>query len=262
MGAALAYAIGAPLFKAFLIFTSVGIGMALPYVILSTWPALLKLLPRPGPWMLLLKQFLSFPMFATTLWLTWVLGIQVGMPSVFLLLMSFIIVALGLWIYGAVNSRLARHVLAPCILLLGIIAPLRLLPYMKQIVQTSKASDKSDLLWESYSPQRLEELRHAGRPVYLDFTAAWCITCQTNKLLTFSSAELLDEFRRRNIALLKGDWTNEDEQVTAALKSYGRSGVPLNVYYPPGKDSEKIILPTLLTAGIVLETIKQAEIAR
>jgi thiol:disulfide interchange protein DsbD len=264
MGSALGFALSQPAAGALMIFAGLGIGMAVPYVLLSFFPQLGRYLPKPGAWMESFKQWMAFPLFATVIWLLWVLGLQVDIGGVTALLVALLAIAMAAWIYGRWGSPsravsvqwIARG--AALILVLGGLAYAR---ENLQIAETEGQSgavktDAYGQVWEPYSPERIEALRAEGRPIYIDFTAAWCATCQVNKRLVFGSEEVRAKIKELNMALVKGDWTRRDPVITKALESFDRAGVPLNVLYGKGPDARPKVLPEVLTAGIVLEAFK------
>jgi thiol:disulfide interchange protein DsbD len=258
MGAALGFALARPALHGLAVFTTLGLGMAFPYVALSASPALLRRLPRPGPWMESLKQFLAFPLFATVVWLLWVFGRQTGVDGASLLLLALTFLGLAAWILGrwSAPSRarpgrraVARATATLILLLAGGLA----------WAGSQKLSDEPAVRlgseWQPFSPARVEALRSEGRPVFVDFTAAWCLTCQVNERVTLADAAVKEAFRARDIALLKADWTTRDPEITAALRSFGRSGVPLYVLYSPQPGLPPRILPEILSVGIVLDAL-------
>ncbi|HWA28379.1 MAG TPA: thioredoxin family protein [Lacunisphaera sp.] len=249
----LAPALGAALalsaVQSILVFTAIGLGLSAPYLLLSAFPAAIKLLPRPGAWMETFKQFMAFPLYATVGWLFWVLAGQTKDDDYALLFLIFglVLVAMAAWVYGRFAKPAGRVVAA--LLLVGGIA----LGWPKSPAPVS-ANAGYAVKWEHWSPKALAAARAAGRTVYVDFTARWCATCQTNKAAVFSSRDVLAEFGKRNVLLLKGDWTSKDPAITAELAKWGRSAVPFNLIYAPGQ-SDPIILPELLTPGRVLDAL-------
>ncbi len=233
--------------ESFLIFSTIAVGLSLPYLTLSVFPSLIRLLPRPGAWMESFKQAMAFPLYGTVAYLVWVLAGQLEDAQLLNLLLGLVLVAFALWDYG-------RHVQAsrkagwfaklrvPLVVLLGL------------WIAWPGASTPKELQWEPWSAKRLEELRKEGRVVYVDFTARWCATCQTNKKVVFGSAETRALFQSRKVALLKADWTNSDPLITAELARWNRSAVPFNLVYLPGVNEPRI-LPELLTPGIVREAL-------
>jgi len=199
MGTALGFAVTRPPLEALAVFTALGMGMAWPYAALTASPRFLKLLPKPGPWMLTLKKVFGAALLATAFWLVWVFA-RLTLPSPF-----------------------------------------------------------EQGMWEPFTPSRVEQLRGEGRPVFVDFTADWCLSCQVNERFALRDARVVRRFLERNVAALRADWTRRDPGVTRALESFGRTGVPLYVYYPPGASNRPIVLPALLTPGIVLDAINNKE---
>jgi thiol:disulfide interchange protein/DsbC/DsbD-like thiol-disulfide interchange protein len=257
MGAALGFAItqSAPLAMA--VFTALALGMAAPYLILSFSPKLVGRLPKPGNWMVSLKQALAFPLYLTVVWLVWVLGRQVGVDAIARLLIGMTLLGAGLWAYGRWNEtatsrvRLIARAFAVLLALAGIA-----LGWPQQ-----SGSQESNLAttaghWQPWSPEAVAAVRDQGQAVFVDFTAAWCVTCQANKRLVLNRDDVQARFRERGIVTMVADWTNRDPQISLALESLGRSGVPVYALYPPG-DGAPILLPELLTVQIVLDAIDQ-----
>lgn len=261
MGAALGYAfVSATKTQAFLIFLSMGIGMALPYVLLASSPKLTAWLPRPGAWMETFKQVMAFPMFATVIWLVWVFSLQTGSDGTVLMLTALLVLSIGLWAYGrwstAIHKSSTRWAATFAMVIFAIASVMvttrgaaQRLPADEKVTATSKGG------WEPYSAARVEELRASGKPVFIDFTAAWCLSCQVNKKLVLTKPENEKAFADRGVALVRADWTNEDPEITKALASFGRSGVPLYVLYQPGAAQPKI-LPEVLTSDILMDALK------
>ncbi|MEM1127470.1 MAG: thioredoxin family protein [Bacteroidota bacterium] len=258
MGAALGVALTMPAWQSLVVFTALGAGMAAPYVLLSMAPRLIDRLPRPGPWMETLKQGLAFPMFATTVWLVWVFGQQAGIDGVAFLLLACLVLGVAGWTLGRWNPvRTGGRVLVPrtaaAVGLVGAVALGLMGAQASPATSMASASAGADV-WQPWSQERVEALRAEGRPVFIDFTAAWCLTCQVNKRTTLRTETIQDAFADRNVALLEADWTNEDPAITTALESFGRSGVPLYVLYP-GDGSDPVLLPEILTTSIVLNAL-------
>ncbi|MEW6278754.1 MAG: thioredoxin family protein [Candidatus Eremiobacterota bacterium] len=239
MGGALGYALAAPPLQSMLIFTSLGLGMAAPYMILSSTPALLRFVPRPGAWMESFKQFLAFPMLATTAGLTWVLAQQCGHDAVTLFLFGLVALGMAAWAYGRWGNSLAQRTkrLGLGFASLMLVAGCTMTFGSATLVAESKTpSDKprEGIVWEAWSPERVEAARAEGKPVFVDFTAAWCLICQSNERFVLSRPDVTKAFQDGGVLMLKADWTNKDETIAAGLAEFGRVGVPLYVFYPPG----------------------------
>ena len=258
MGAALGYAITQPAFVALSVFAALGVGMATPYVLLTLFPALLAKLPRPGRWMELFKQFMAFPMFATCVWLLWVLAQQVDAGGVALALGLLVTVGFTLWALGLSQrgTRVFRWVAAGG----GVLAALTFTPIATSEALAPGARSTADSGWIDYSPEKLAQLRGEGRPVFVDFTAAWCVTCQVNKRVALRADNVKTRFSADNIVLMRADWTNRDERITQALAQFGRNGVPLYVLYD--RKGDATVLPELLTEGIVLAALDKVKESR
>ena len=266
MGSALGFSLSQPAGTAMLIFTFLGLGMAAPYLVFSAFPALLKILPRPGRWMETLKQVMGFLLLATVIWLSWVLGIQAGSNAVAALLITLLLLGLAAWIYGrwgtiAENTR--RRVIASLAALIliagGVGFGLVTVGLSTPNSNLSAVTKTGSITWESFSPEKVEQLQAAGRAVFIDFTAAWCLSCQVNEQVAFGSSEVREKFAELGIAALKADWTRRDETITRALAEFGRNSVPLYVLFGPGNKHDPIILPEILTPGLVLEALSKIE---
>ncbi len=258
MGAALGYATTLAWPEALAVILTLGLGLALPFVALSLSPTLARRLPRPGPWMEGLKQFLAFPMFATAAWLVWVLSVQVGPPGVAAVLAGLVLLALGLWTWERTRNRSGRW----RALGLGVAwAALGLALYLGLTMRTTPPHAGSEsggrtvvLAAEAFSPDRLAEALGEGRPVLVNMTAAWCITCLVNERVALERPAVAEAMARRGVLYLKGDWTRRDPAITAYLAEFERNGVPLYVWYP--RPGEPRILPQILTEGILLDALE------
>jgi thiol:disulfide interchange protein DsbD len=244
----------------FAVFTAIAIGLAGPYLLLSIFPAAVKVLPRPGAWMETFKQFMAFPLYATVAYLAWVLAGQTTENGSLMALFGLVLIALGVWFYGRYNQPGTKPgkvrfgtVTGALVLALGVWTGWPENTEAK--TAAAQAAGAPEVVWEKWSPAAVEKLRAEGRMIYVDFTARWCATCQTNKKIVFASDEVLRQFAAKKIVTLRADWTNKDPAITAELAKYQRSAVPFNVLWQPGKP-EPLLLPELLTPGIVLDTIK------
>jgi thiol:disulfide interchange protein DsbD len=254
LGAALAVSAA----ESFAIFTAIAIGLSTPYLLLSIFPQAVKVLPRPGLWMETFKQFMAFPLYATVGYLVWVLAAQTTEEGFRGVLFSLVLIAMAVWMYGrwrapGASAGRARFGMASLI----VVGALGLWVGWPRGAASAENGSAAAVVWEPWSPEAVARLRAEGRIVYVDFTARWCATCQTNKKIVFHSDDVLKYFAEKKIATLRADWTNRDARITAELASYNRSAVPFNVIWMPGKD-QPVILPELLTPGTVLDALKRA----
>ena len=256
MGASLGLAATLPTAQALAVFALLGLGMALPYLAASWWPAIARALPRPGAWMERFRQFMAFPMFATVVWLLWVLGQQSGIDGVAALLMLLVALTLLIWALrlrgkaGLVVRGLSA--LALLGLLVGV-GPHVTRLQAPETVGAAVATSVEGLRWEAWSAARQAELVAQGRPVFVDFTAAWCVTCQFNKRNALADEGLLRDLSGKNVALLRADWTRRDPAVTAALAELGRNGVPVYVLLAKGQPAR--VLTEVLSVSEVREAL-------
>jgi thiol:disulfide interchange protein DsbD len=250
MGASLGLALALPALQALLIFTMIGVGMALPYLAASLVPAVARLLPRPGAWMDTFRRAMAFPMFATVVWLVWVLGQQSGIDGAGALLALLLALSAVLWsltLHG--RSRLivtTIMVVIGALLVLGIGQNV-----LKPVPSTNTASGEQ---WQPWAPGRVEQALAAGTPVFVDFTAAWCVTCQYNKKTTLANADVLTDLATKKVTLLRADWTRRDPVISAALAQLGRNGVPVYVVYQNGK--APIVMSEILNVADVRAVLR------
>ena len=258
MGAALGFAVAQPAPQALAVFGMLGLGMALPYAALVLLPGWRHRLPRPGPWMLRLKQALAFPMFATVVWLVWVLGLQAGIDGAAQALLALLGLAALVWLLGLLRQPTTGARLGA---LAGLVAMAALLGWSwpttgatpaaagttPPVSGSAAASVASD--WQPYSDAAVGTQLAQGRTVFVDFTAAWCVSCQVNKRLVLTQADVLADFDKAQVVRMRADWTRRDAEITAALARLGRNGVPVYALLRPGQ--EPLLLPEILTAGLV-----------
>lgn len=257
MGSALGFALAQPPASTLLVFTALGLGMAAPYVALTGSPALMRLLPRPGRWMETLKQAMAFPMLGTVVFLAWLFGRQVGVSAMAGLLASLLLVGMGAWLYGR-GSAGAGATRVALVGGAGLVVAGLLLGISQAQAEPERATGAASGAWEPFSEERLAELRRAGTPVFVDFTADWCLTCQVNDRVALMRPEVQRRFRDEGVVLVKADWTRRDESITRALAAHGRQGVPLYVLYGRGPGAAPRLLPEVLTPGVVLAALDQA----
>jgi thiol:disulfide interchange protein DsbD len=270
----LAPALGAALalsaVESLVVFTAIAVGLSAPYLLLSLFPSAVKVLPRPGAWMETFKQLMAFPLYATVGWLVWVLAAQTAGDDygLLMILFAFVLVAMAAWAYGRfgqAHGKPSRQRWGTAAALALLVAGVALgWPQPPPAVGSSStgaggASGKGAyaVAWQPWSPEAVAAAQAAGRTIYVDFTARWCATCQTNKAAVFSSSEVLAELARRDVLLLKADWTNKDPRITQELAKFQRSAVPFNLLYHPGQAAPRV-LPELLTPGIVLDALRSA----
>lgn len=250
MGASLGFAVGLPAAQALLVFAAIGVGMALPYLAASLVPAVARLLPRPGAWMDTFRKLMAFPMFATVAWLVWVLGQQSGIDGAAALLVLLVLLSMVVWAFTLAGR--SRAVIATfSIALLGA-STWALGPKVTELASLSPVSAAAGR-WQAWEPGRVEQIVASGQPVFVDFTAAWCVTCQYNKKTTLANADVLADFDAKKVTLLRADWTRRDPAITAALAHLGRNGVPVYVFYAPGKTP--VVLSEILSVDEVRATI-------
>ncbi len=252
MAASLGLALTLPLHEALAIFAALGLGMALPYLAASAWPRLARALPRPGPWMATFKALMAFPMFATVVWLTWVLGQQTGIDGAAGLLGLLVAVAFAVWALGSPGMGPgARRAMSAVAVALLVAALAWALPSWRQDAiaataaggppATGPAAAAGQELWQPWSAERVAQAQAEGRSVFVDFTAAWCVTCQFNKRSTLGQPEVLAAFERKRVLLLRADWTRRDSTIAAELARLQRSGVPVYALYSPGSTGPRLL---------------------
>ena len=251
--AALGYALTQSPATALAVFAALGLGMALPYMALTLAPGWRRHLPKPGAWMERLKQGLAFPMFATAVWLLWVLGQQSGVSAMARVLMALVGLALLLWVarIGGLRSGVGKG--AGMLALAGLLAWSWPAEAPATDVRGGGIAQSSEDGWLPYDEAALARFAAEGRPVFVDFTAAWCVSCQVNKRLVLNTDEAVQAFERANVALMRADWTRRDATITQALARLGRNGVPVYVLLRPGR--EPLLLPEILSQRIVREAL-------
>ena len=251
MGPALGFAIYQPTGIALAVFAMLGFGMALPFVVLILIPKTKSLLPRPGLWMEQFKQFLAFPMFFTTAWLLWVIGRQTDTTVLSLVVVGLIFISMGIWI----NQILVQLKSGRSYSLLKVIAVAMIIPALALPLMNEEETEGT-VLWINYDSKTLATLRAEGRPVFINLTADWCITCLANEKVAFTEM-FYTEMEKNNIVYLKGDWTNQDKEITSLLNEHNRNGVPLYLMYPKNGGSPEV-LPQILLEQTLLEAIRRA----
>ena len=265
LGAALGFAFSQPAPTVFAVFLAAGFGMALPYLVLAWHPGWMRYLPKPGAWMERFKQGMGFLLMATVLWLMWVLGKQLGMEAVVWTGAFLLCLALGAWVLGSwvdlLSSGAHRLTAWAVALLIGLVGyAIFLRPLLMYPTTAQRATVIADGDWEAFDVNRVEQHIAAGRTVFIDFTAEWCWTCKVNERTVLADAQVRARLQELDVVLVKADWTNGDPVITDLLRTFGRSGVPLYVIFPGGRPGQPLVLPEVITTGIVLDRLEQAQI--
>jgi thiol:disulfide interchange protein DsbD len=259
MGTAVGFAMTQPAGTALPVFQALGLGLALPFLLLSVIPAWRRFLPRPGAWMGRLQQLLAFPLYASAAWLVWVLSQQTGPPGVAIVLAGILLLAFAAWLHRAghlADPPWRRATLGGAALAAALaVATLGLVGPAARAARLSDAPVGAD--WEPFSPGRLAELRAAGTPVFVNFTAAWCVTCLVNERVALRSPAVARAFADKGVVRLRGDWTRRDAQITEALDAFGRNGVPLYLLYPRSAGGAAIVLPQILTEDTIIQAVSK-----
>lgn len=271
LGSAVGYAVTLPAPEAMLIFTSLGLGMACPYLALTAFPSLLRFLPKPGPWMVTFKELMGFLMMASVVWLTWVFSAQTGNFALSLFIAGLFMLSLAGWVYGRwatpLHKKITRNIAmltSSAIFIFGSYAVvLSASPWAETMsggssttISTNASETHIADAWEKFSPERVAELRAQGTPVFIDFTAKWCLICQANHVI-LSTDEVSQKFSELGVVKMKADWTKNDAVIAEELKKFGRNSVPLYVLYGTEEAADPQILPQVLTSDTILEALGQ-----
>ncbi|HBK05440.1 MAG TPA: cytochrome C biogenesis protein [Acetobacteraceae bacterium] len=252
MGVAVAAGLAAPPVVTLLVFAVMGLGLSAPYIAFASMPVLVRLMPRPGRWMEVLKQALAFPMYGAAAWLVWVVSQEAGSAGVLGTAAGLVLIGFAGWVFGATQAASVQpRRFGQAMALVAVLAAGAVLSG----IRTVPVGTATEALAEAYSPERLAALRAAGKPVFVNMTAAWCVTCLVNERVAISTDAVRSAFAERNVAYLKGDWTRQDPAITAFLRQNGRDGVPLYVFFP-GHGGGAEVLPQILTEGEVLRVLR------
>jgi thiol:disulfide interchange protein DsbD len=247
------------------VFTALGVGLALPYLLLALQPAWTKLLPKPGAWMEVLKQATAVPIFATVIWLVWLFAQLAGATALIGLLTAFLLLGIAGWVLGRWPARLPATATAVVILLLAVGAPVyavRTFPAPESVAARATGAHTDHTRgWQPFTPDVVTQYQAQGRPVFVDFTADWCLSCQVNERVVLERPEVLGKLQDRKIALVRADWTRHDEDIARALATLGRSSVPTYALYPGTPGAPAQVLPEVLTTNTVLDALKALPIS-
>ncbi|HEX3435246.1 MAG TPA: protein-disulfide reductase DsbD domain-containing protein [Pseudacidobacterium sp.] len=257
MGAAIGYALSHSALVSFLVFTALALGLAAPYLLLTFQPAWTKALPRPGAWMEILRQATSIPIFGTVIWLVWLFAQTAGANALVGLLTAFVLLAIAGWILGRWPAKTPAALAAAVVLASAVglsLFSVHKLSATPVLANTSQGSE-----WEPFTSTIVGKYREQGRPVFVDFTAKWCLSCQVNERVILQRADVQQKLRDGGFALVRADWTNSDESITKALNDLGRSGVPTYAVYSGAQQDPPQVLPEVLTPGIVLNALAKAQ---
>lgn len=260
MGVAIGFALVQPPATAFAVFTALALGLAAPYVLLTLNPGWTRLLPRPGAWMEILKQVMAIPVFAVAIWMAWLYALIAGLNALAAgLLPAFLLLAIAGWILGRWPARRRAALPAVAVIAAAILLPLYAIRGFPTAPPAASASESAGAVqdnWQPYSAAALEKYRAQGRPVFVDFTASWCLSCQVNERVVLDRADVKRRLRDSGVVLMRADWTRHDDAITQALSKLGRSGVPVYALYPAGQKPPQM-LPAVLTPGIVFDALNR-----
>jgi thiol:disulfide interchange protein DsbD len=258
LGAVLGFAFVAPAHVVYLIFTAIAAGMSLPYFLLTANPAWMRFLPKPGLWMERLKQFMGFIMLGVVVWLLGVLGQSRGIDPLLAVSSFLLVLGVACWIYGAFAGRIVSWLVIVALLAGGYFVFLdgKLNAAATKLANRSEPSEPGGLTWEPWTAARVAEATKNGRPVFIDFTADWCLNCKYNEKFILNSEPVRTALKQKGVLTLKADWTVEDPSITEVLKKYGRAGVPAYLLFPGG-NAEPTLLPEILTQAAVLGEIEK-----
>jgi thiol:disulfide interchange protein DsbD len=251
MGAAIGYALAHSAMVSIIVFTAVALGLAAPYLLLAFNPAWTRLLPRPGAWMEILKQAVSIPIFGTVIWLVWVFNQTTGASSLVFLLTAFLLLAIAGWILGRWPAKAPATLAAVLVLVLAVAVP----AWALHMLTPSAATRAQDARWQPFTPDLVAKYRAEGKPVFVDFTASWCLSCQVNERVVLDRADVQQRLKSSGVELVRADWTRHDETIANALAALGRSGVPTYALYPADPNAPPKLLPEVLTPGIVFHAL-------
>jgi thiol:disulfide interchange protein len=255
MGAAIGYALTSSAVTSIAVFTAVALGLATPYLLLAFNPAWTRLLPRPGVWMEILKQAVSIPIFATVIWLVWVFNQTAAASSLVFLLAAFLLLAIAGWILGRWPVKAPATVAAVMVLVFAIAVPI----WAVNTLTPSAANRAQDARWQPFTPQLVAKYRAEGKPIFVDFTASWCLSCQVNERVVLDRADVQQRLKSSGVELIRADWTRHDETIANALAALGRSGIPTYVLYSANPNTPPRLLPEVLTPGIVFRALDEVE---
>ncbi len=262
MGAAIGYALSHSAYVSFTVFTALALGLAVPYLLLAYFPGWARLLPKPGAWMEVLKQAVSIPIFATVIWLVWVFTQIAGTAALIGLLAAFLLLAVAGWFLGRWPGKVPASIVAAFILIAAIGTSVWSVHAFGASPQSQSAQvapgatlQAPGSTWQPFTPALVTQSRAMGKPVFVDFTASWCLSCQVNERLILDRADVLEHLRDSGAVLLRADWTNQDPAITRTLASLGRSGVPTYALYPADPTAPPHVLPEVLTPGIVIDAL-------
>jgi thiol:disulfide interchange protein DsbD len=260
MGAAIGYALAQSAWVSFLVFTALGAGLALPYLLLAFQPAWMKILPRPGAWMEVLKQATAVPIFATVIWLVWLFTSTTSANALAFLLLAFLLLGVAGWILGRWPAKRLPTFAAALVILAAIAVPLLAMRMTAFVVPTDAGSKAKIMVfdpknWQPFTPTVVASYQAQGRPVLVDFTASWCLSCQVNERVVLDRPDVQARLRASNIALIRADWTHHDDDIAQALSALGRSGVPAYAIYPANAGEAPVLLPEVLTSSILFDAV-------